>query len=63
MSVMYNSLKYEENLVLTGGNKKGFVKSARKLSQEAIDALKNAWRKLYRNSSENVVILNDGLDF
>lgn len=63
LSVAYNSLKYEEGLVKTGGNKKGFVKSKRKLTQQAMDALKNAWRKLYQNSTENVVILNDGLEF
>ena len=63
LSVVYNSLLYEEGLVKTGGNKKGFVKSARKLSQEAIDKLKAAWRKLYQNNTENVVILNEGLEF
>ena len=63
ISVAYNSLKYEETLVKTGGNKKGFVKSQKKLTQEAIDALKKAWKKLYQNNSENVVILNDGLEF
>lgn len=61
--VAYNSILYEKNLVKTGGNKKGFIKSAKKLSEEAIKALKAAWRKLYQNNSENVVILNDGLDF
>ena len=59
----YYSLKFEKNLVKSGGNKKGFIKSSRKLTDVAIKTLKNAWRKLYSNSSENVVILNDGLDF
>lgn len=63
LSVAYNSLKYEEGLVKTGGNKKGFVKSKKKLTQQAMDALKKAWRKLYQNNTENVVILNDGLEF
>jgi len=63
LSVAYNSLIFEETLVKKGGNKKGFIKSPKKLSQEAMDALKEAWRKLYSNNSENVVILNDGLDF
>lgn len=61
--VAYNSLLYEKNLVKTGGNKKGFIKSAKKLTDESIKKLKEAWRKLYHNNSENVVILNDGLDF
>lgn len=63
LSVVYNSLVFEETLVKKGGNKKGFVKSAKKLSEDAITALKIAWRKLYSNNSDNVVILNDGLDF
>lgn len=63
LSVAYNSLVYEETLVKKGGNKKGFIKSPGKLTQEAIDALKAAWKRLYSNNSENVVILNSGLDF
>lgn len=63
LSVAYNSLVYEENLVLKGGNKKGFLKSTKKLTQEVIDRLKEAWANLYSNNSENVVVLNDGLDF
>ena len=55
LSVAYNSLKYEETLVSTGGNKKGFIKSPRKLTQQAIDALKEAWKKLYSNNTENIV--------
>lgn len=61
--VAYHSILYEKNLVKTGGNKKGFIKSAKKLTDEAIKKLKEAWRKLYQNDSENVVILNEGLDF
>jgi HK97 family phage portal protein len=63
LSVAYNSLVFEETLVKKGGNKKGFVKSPKKLTQEAIDALKAAWKKLYSNNSDNVVILNEGLEF
>ena len=63
LSVAYNTLLYEENLVKKGGNKKGFIKSARKLSEDAIAALKSAWRRLYGNNSDNVVILNEGLEF
>lgn len=63
LSVAYYSLEYEKNLVKTGGNKKGFIKSPKKLAQAAIDALKSAWRNLYQNNTENVVILNEGLEF
>lgn len=63
LSVAYNSLIYEETLVKKGGNKKGFLKSPRKLTQDAIDKLKEAWRNLYSNNSENVAVLNEGLEF
>lgn len=63
LSVAYHSLKYEKGLVKTGGNKKGFIKSPKKLAQAAMDALKAAWRNLYQNNTENVVILNEGLEF
>ncbi len=63
LGVAYASLKFEKNLVKTGGNKKGFIKSPKKLAEPAMNALKAAWRRLYQNNSENVVILNEGLDF
>lgn len=63
MGVAYHSLLFEKTLVKTGGNKKGFVKSENTLGDKAIRALKDAWRRLYQNNTENVVILNKGLDF
>lgn len=63
LSVVYNSLVYEELLLKTGGNKKGFLKSQGRLSTDAINALKAAWKNLYSNNTENVVVLNNGLDF
>lgn len=63
LSVAYNTLRFEETLVKKGGNKKGFVKSPNKLTDEAMQQLKDAWKKLYSNNSDNVVILNNGLEF
>lgn len=63
LSVAYNTLNFEDALVSKGGNKKGFLRSQKKLTQDAIDALKRAWKKLYANNEENVVILNDGIEF
>lgn len=63
LSVAYHSLEYEKGLVKTGGNKKGFIKSPKKLAESAVKALKEAWRRLYQNNTENVVILNEGLEF
>ncbi|MCP8969717.1 phage portal protein [Ectobacillus ponti] len=63
LSVAYNTLLFEDMLVRTGGNKKGFLKSASKLTQEALDNLKAAFKRLYSNNTDNIVVLNSGLDF
>jgi HK97 family phage portal protein len=59
----YQTQLYQLGLVKTGGNKRGFLKSERRLGDNEITALKNAWRNLYANNTENVVVLNNGLDF
>ncbi len=63
LRVAYTTLKFEQNLVSTGGNKKGFINAKSRLTREAIDALKSAWHNFYSNNEENVIILNDGLTF
>lgn len=42
---------------------KGFIKSPRTLTQAALDSIKAAFRRLYQNNTENVVVLNNGLEF
>lgn len=63
LETAYSTLLYQLNLVSTGGNKKGFLKSQRKLGQDEINVLKQAWNRLYSTSTENVVVLNNGLEF
>lgn len=63
VGVVYSELAYEENLIRKGGNKRGFLKSPNKLTQEAMDKLKGAFRRLYNSSEENVVVLNSGMEF
>lgn len=63
LTVAYNSLRYENILALTGGNKKGFIKSNKKLTAESIEMLKTQWNNMYSGNTENCVILNEGLDF
>lgn len=63
LETAYQTLLYQLGMVSTGGNKKGFLKSQRKLAQEEINVLKTAWRNLYANNTENVVVLNNGLEF
>ena len=63
LDTAYRTLLYQLGLVKSGGNKKGFLKSNKALDQNAINTLKQAWQSLYANNEENVVVLNNGLEF
>lgn len=63
VSLAYSSLIYEENLVKKGGNKRGFLQSEKPLTDESMEKLKAAYRRMYSNNSENVVVLNNGIKF
>lgn len=63
LEAAYQTLVYQLGLVKSGGNKKGFLKSVRKLGQDEINVLKTAWQNLYANNESNVVVLNNGLEF
>ena len=63
LTVAYRTMLFQEKQLKTGGAKKGYVKSQKKLTDVAIKALKDAWMRLFSDDSENVVVLNDGLEF
>lgn len=63
LETAYETMKYQLGLVKTGGSKRGFLRSEKHLTDEALAALKAAWARLYANESDKVVILNDGLEF
>lgn len=59
----YTTMKFEQSLVSTGGSKKGFIKAEKRISKEAMEAIRRAWKNLYCTNESNVLILNEGLDF
>lgn len=64
ITLMYKTMKFEKKLMDTGGNKKGFLKAAAKLTEKAMSDIKAAWRDLYSvNDNNNVMVLNNGLDY
>lgn len=63
LETAYQTIIYQLGLIQSGGSKKGFLKAQRKLGQDEIDVLKKAWKNLYGNNEENVVVLNNGLEF
>jgi len=66
MNIAYNTMLFENGTVKKGGNKKGFLKSTTQQTKESMDAIKSAWAKMFSNSTDttdNVVVLNAGMDF
>jgi len=63
LAVAYQTLVFEETLVKKGGNKKGFLKANKRLDEPAMNRLREAYKNLYSNNNENVVILNNGIEF
>lgn len=63
IEVAYQSLCFECHAVKKGGAKKGFLRSENKLAKEELDALREAYSKLYGNNSENMMVLNKGVEF
>lgn len=53
----------EYSMAKRGGNKKGFLKSEKPLAEPFLTALKEAWKNLYANEKENVIVLNNGVEF
>lgn len=62
LKTAYKRLLYDYDLAVTGGSRKGFIKSQKHLDQKGIDALKMAWEQFYSGTA-NTVILNDGMEF
>ena len=64
LETAYKTMLYQLSLVKTNGNKRGFLKAERRLGQDEINLLKKAWNNLYNtNNEENVVVLNNGIEF
>lgn len=62
LKTAYKRLLYDYDLAVTGGSRKGFIKSQKHLDQKSMDALKKAWEQFYSGTA-NTVILNDGMEF
>lgn len=63
LSAMYREIVYEKLLVSSGGNKKGFLTSESKLSQEMMADLRQKWQDMYANTGNTMMILNKGISF
>ena len=62
LQTAFKRLCYDYDITVTGGSRKGFIKSQKHLDKKSIDALKEAWENYYAGNA-NTVILNDGMEF
>lgn len=63
INVAYLITKFQQRLIKTGGNKKGFLKAQNRIDEKSITTLKEAWERMFSENTENVVILNNGMEF
>ncbi|MCL2045740.1 MAG: phage portal protein [Oscillospiraceae bacterium] len=63
LAVAYNILKYENNLVKTGGNRRGVLKAEKKLEQKALDELRDKWKDYNEADKASLLVLNAGISF
>ena len=62
LQTAFKRLCYDYDITVTGGSRKGFIKSQKHLDKKSIEALKEAWENYYAGNA-NTVILNDGMEF
>lgn len=62
LSVMLDGLLYERSLFRTGA-RKGFLKSAKRLSETAMQSLTRAIKRLFSSDGDSVVVLNSGIEY
>lgn len=63
LETSFTTILYELGLVKKGGGKKGFLTATKKLGKDEMEKLKQAWKNYYGNNEENVIVLNDGIEF
>ena len=59
----YMLLQLEKAMSRRGGNKKGFLRTEQRVDDNSIRKIREAWKKLYSNNGDGMMILQNGLDF
>ena len=59
----YQNLLMQYASAKKGGKKRGFLKTEKTLSKEALESLKQAWESLYSNDGLNSIVLPSGAEF
>lgn len=59
----YMLLQLEKAMSRRGGNKKGFLRTEQRVDDNSLQKIREAWKKLYSNNGDGMMILQNGLDF
>ncbi len=59
----YMLLQLEKAMSRRGGNKKGFLRTEQRVDDNSMRKIREAWKKLYSNNGDGMMILQNGLDF
>jgi HK97 family phage portal protein len=59
----YMLLQLEKAMSRRGGNKKGFLCTEQRVDDNSLQKIREAWKKLYSNNGDGMMILQNGLDF
>ena len=63
LSLYYDTMRFEQEQMKTGGIKGGFIKSENKLGEDAFSKLREAWNTFRNKRGSNMMVLNSGMDF
>lgn len=63
LNVAFSELVFELNLAKKGGMRRGFLQSEKPLDKATFQALKDGFRRLYGETDESVIVLNNGIKF
>jgi HK97 family phage portal protein len=57
------SQEFEKGYSRRGGVKKGYLQTQGRIEKDKMQKIKEAYARMYSNSAENIVVLNEGLTF
>ena len=57
------SQEFEKGYARRGGVKKGYLQTQGRIEKDKMQKIKEAYARMYSNSAENIVVLNEGLTF
>jgi HK97 family phage portal protein len=63
LSLYFDTMKFEKHLMNTGGNKKGFLTSEKRLSDDTISRMRYTWNNVFDKNAETMMVLNNGIKF